>query len=58
MIFQAVNSHSVKRSIDGLILKFDIHAQSSRSRKLKELIKNFQDSPIFTDHEEVCDCDV
>ncbi|XP_068217820.1 gamma-tubulin complex component 5-like [Palaemon carinicauda] len=48
----AVNSHAVRRSIDGLCLKFSVHGQASRSQKLKELTSKFLQSSLFKDHYE------
>ncbi|MPC28560.1 Gamma-tubulin complex component 5 [Portunus trituberculatus] len=48
----AVNSHAVRRSIDGLALKFTIHGQHQRASRLKDLTQKFVASPIFKDHHE------
>lgn len=48
----AVNSHAVRRSIDGLALKFTVHGQHQRAARLKDLTHKFLASPIFKDHHE------
>lgn len=49
----AVNSHNVRRSIDGLVLKFNVHGQHHRSQQLQSLTSRFVASPFFKDHDEV-----
>lgn len=49
----AVNSHNVRRSIDGLVLKFSIHGQHHRAQQLQNLTSKFLASPFFKDHDEV-----
>ncbi|XP_027211363.2 gamma-tubulin complex component 5 [Penaeus vannamei] len=49
----AVNSHNVRRSIDGLVLKFSIHGQHHRSQQLQNLTSKFLASPFFKDHDEL-----
>nr|XP_045606882.1 gamma-tubulin complex component 5-like [Procambarus clarkii] len=46
----AVNSHAVRRSIDGLALKFTIHGQHHRAQQLMSLTSEFLSSPLFKDH--------
>lgn len=48
----AVNSHAVRRSIDGLSLKFTIHGQQNRAQKLSSLTSRFLASSLFKDHYE------
>lgn len=48
----AVNSHAVRRSIDGLALKFTIHGQHQRAARLKTLTAKFLASPLFKGHYE------
>lgn len=48
-----VNSHAVRRSVDGLVLKFTVHGQHSRAKRLTSLVKKFLASPLFKDHSEV-----
>ncbi|XP_064087424.1 gamma-tubulin complex component 5-like [Macrobrachium nipponense] len=48
----AVNSHAVRRSIDGLCLKFTVHGQANRAQKLTELTSKFLQSSLFKDHYE------
>ncbi|XP_076034078.1 gamma-tubulin complex component 5 isoform X2 [Oratosquilla oratoria] len=45
-----VNSHAVRRSLDGLILKFCVHGQHNRAENLKKLTQRFLKSPFFKDH--------
>lgn len=52
----AVNSHNVRRSIDGLVLKFSIHGQHHRAQQLQNLTSKFLASPFFKDHDEVRIC--
>ncbi|KAK3856096.1 hypothetical protein Pcinc_037542 [Petrolisthes cinctipes] len=47
-----VNSHAVRRSMDGLALKFTIHGQHSRAKRLTSLATKFLASPLFKDHSE------
>ncbi|XP_069937273.1 gamma-tubulin complex component 5 isoform X3 [Cherax quadricarinatus] len=46
----AVNSHAVRRSVEGLALKFTIHGQHHRAQQLTSLTSNFLASPLFQDH--------
>ncbi|XP_063606655.1 gamma-tubulin complex component 5-like [Penaeus indicus] len=49
----AVNSHNVRRSVDGLVLKFSIHGQHHRAQQLQNLTSKFLASPFFKDHDEL-----
>ncbi|KAG7171532.1 Gamma-tubulin complex component 5-like [Homarus americanus] len=46
----AVNSHAVRRSIEGIALKFTIHGQHHRAQLLTSLTSEFLASPLFKDH--------
>ncbi|XP_071532789.1 gamma-tubulin complex component 5 [Panulirus ornatus] len=46
----AVNSHAIRRSIEGLALKFTIHGQHHRAQQLTSLTSKFLASPLFKDH--------
>lgn len=48
----AVNSHAVRRSLDGLALKFTVHGQHQRTARLKTLVAKFLALPFFKDHYE------
>ncbi|XP_069685486.1 gamma-tubulin complex component 5 [Periplaneta americana] len=48
--FLSVDSHAVRRSMDGMITKFEVHGHLDTSRKLKELVSVFLNNDIFHDH--------
>ena len=51
--FLSVDSHAVRRSVDGVITKFEIHGHRDSSIKLRQLIDTFLASDVFKDHPQV-----
>ncbi|PSN50141.1 hypothetical protein C0J52_15095 [Blattella germanica] len=48
--FLSVDSHAVCRSVDGIIMKFEVHGHLDTSVKLRQLIDKFLNQEVFNDH--------
>ncbi|KDR22561.1 gamma-tubulin complex component 5 [Zootermopsis nevadensis] len=48
--FLSVDSHAVRRSVDGLVTKFEVHGHLDIARKLRELVTTFLSHEVFCDH--------
>ena len=49
----SVNSHQVRREVEGLIERFKIEAMYEESEVLEKCFKELLQSPAFVNHEEV-----
>lgn len=48
--FLSVDANAVRRSVEGMVLKFQIHGLSDRGQQLKSLVNEFLQSCNFKDH--------
>lgn len=53
--FLSVDSHAVRRAVDGIVTKFEVHGHLDTARKLRELVTVFVNSEVFCDHPQVSD---
>jgi hypothetical protein len=48
-----VDSHAVRRVVDGIVTKFEVHGHFDIAQKLRELVSQFVNSKVFHDHPQV-----
>jgi len=53
--FLSVDSHAVRRAVDGIVTKFEVHGHLDAAQKLRELVTVFVSSKVFCDHPQVSD---
>jgi hypothetical protein len=54
----SVDSHAVRRSIDGMVRKFEVHGHLDIARNFRELVTVFLNSKVFHNHPQVSCCRV